>query len=308
MYAQDLIEVLCAAHLSACVASPFKERGGIMIVGAPATLKSTFLDELDRQYSDALSMSDLNAKALTALRDQIAQGTFRTLVFPEFGKIYERNDATAANLEGALRAMTAEGFRAAAFEDQRVNRLCARALVLGAMTPATQARRFEAWEESGFNRRFLWSLIRLADPTILDAAVMEWQRIDFRIRHVPQAPGFGQHIPNNTTREERTRCRVLVKYQPGGSNTQQTQLLVKVLAVLKWWYEQTENPRNPMEVVEAFGESLGREGAVLELKPLPRTLSYRTRQREDKQQRSQAARVLQRARIKSQPKKKKGRR
>lgn len=291
MYAQDLVEVLCAAHLTYLVDSPFPERGGIMLVGAPGVLKSTFLDELDKQYPDAISMTDLNVKSLTRFRDQLASGIYHTLVFPELAKLYERRDETAANLEGSLRAMVAEGFQAASFEDARVSRLRARGMVMAALTPAVRDRRFEAWEESGFNRRFLWSLIRLADASVLDEAVVMWKRIDFQVRHVPQAP-MTKQIPNMTTTEERNRCRMLVKYQPGGSPTQQTQLLVKILAVLKWWYERTGQDRSAMDVVEAFGESLGREGAELHLHPLPRWTGRRTRQKEAKAARTRAAKVL----------------
>jgi hypothetical protein len=294
MYAQDLIEVLCAAHLSYMVESPFPERGGIMLVGAPGVLKSTFLEELDNQYPDAISLTDLNVKSLTRFRDQISSGVYNTLVFPELAKLYERKDETAANLEGSLRAMVAEGFQAASFEDARVSRLRARAMVMGAVTPAIRDRRFEQWEESGFNRRFLWSLLRLADPRILDQAVAEWQRIDFKIHRVPQLPPMKKHIPNFTTRQERERCRIIVKYQPGGSAVQQTQLLVKILAVLKWWYREVEEPRDPMEVLEAFGESLGREGAELELKPLSESKIKRNRQKAAKVATSEAARLLSR--------------
>jgi len=294
LYAQDLIEVLCAAHLSALVESPYEERGGIMLIGPPGVLKSTFLEELDRQYSDALSLTDLNAKALTTLRDRISGGTIRTLVFPEFAKLYERKDDTAANLEGSLRAIAAEGFRSASFEDQQINRIRARALVLGAMTPATQTRRFTAWEESGFNRRFLWPLIRLAEPGVLEDAVMEWRRIDFRVKHVPQAPLSGGRIPNSTTRDERMRMRVLCKYQPGASATQQVQLMVKILAVLKWWYDQIQSPRNPMEVMESFGEALGKDGAELMLRPIPASVRRRVRQKEYRVKLHEAGRVLSR--------------
>ena len=297
MYAQDLIEVLCAAHLSSYVESPWPERGGIILIGAPGVLKSTFLEEIDRQYPDAIALTDLNSKSLTKFRDQIASGVYNTLVFGEMAKLYDRKPETAANLEGSLRAMVAEGFQAASFEDARVNRLKARALVLGGMTPATRDKRFDAWEESGFNRRFLWSLIRLAEPWVLDEAVQEWRRLDFQIQHVPQIPVARRAIPNLTTREERGRCRMLVKYQPGGSLTQQTQVLIKILAVLKWWYIETENPRPAIEVVEAFGESLGRDGAELQLRPLSDSARKRTRQQERKVQRTQAAKVLARAAV-----------
>lgn len=290
MYPYELIEVVCALHLAHLVDAPYEERGGLFLVGPPGALKSTFLAELDRHYPDALTLTDLNAKTLAALRDRIASGTVRTLVFPEYQKIYERKDDTAANLEGAIRALVAEGFTAAAFEEQQMNRLRARACVIGAITPATQLKRFEKWEESGFNRRFLWSLIRLDNPAVLDQAVENWSRVKFRVRHVPQPPPMGETIPNATTREERARLRAMVKYQPGGSTVQHVQSLTRILAVLRWWYGETGDRRNPMQTIERFAWSLGREGARVELEPMSRHQVYRQQRREKQPKRTKGRR------------------
>jgi len=264
MKAPDLLEVLCAAHLGSMVEGPFQDRGGIMIVGPPAVLKTTFVNAIDQQYQDAISMSDINVQSLIRLRDAIASGKVNTIVLPEFAKIYERQDATAKNVEGTLRALTAEGFAAASFEDSRINRLTARAMVIGAMTPPTVEARFRGWEESGFNRRFLWALIRLADPMALEKAAISWTRINFRMAHVPMVP-LGSTIPNKTTQRERERCAAIVKYQPGGDHAIQLQLLIRILAVLRWWYAESGQPRNAMDTGERFGASLGKSGASLEL-------------------------------------------
>jgi hypothetical protein len=264
MKATDLIEVLCAAHLGSLVESPFQDRGGIMVVGPPGVLKTTLVSILDSQYQDALMLSDINVKSLVRLRDQIASGKFNTLVFPELAKIYERADVTAKNVEGTLRALAAEGFAAASFEDSRMNRLTARALVIGAMTPPTVETHFTEWEESGFNRRFLWTLVKLSDPMALEKAAIAWQRINFRMVHVPMAP-MGGTIPNRTTMRERQRLAILVKYQPGGDHAIQLQLMVRILAVLRWWYAESGQPRSAMETVERFAVSLGKSGDEIEL-------------------------------------------
>lgn len=266
MQASDLVEVLCAAHLGHLVEGPFKERGGIMLVGPPGVLKTTFVSILDQHYQDCIMLSDINVKSLVALRDQIASGKICTLVLPELAKVYERADATALNVEGTIRALAAEGFSAASFEDSRINRLSARAMVIGAMTPATIERRFAGWEESGFNRRFLFSLLRLSDATALERAAMNWQRIDFRVKHIPLAPSMGPStIPNLTTQRERARLAVIVKNQPGGDHAIQLQVLIRVLAVLKWWYAESGSSENPMDVLERFGVSLGRGGAEIDV-------------------------------------------
>lgn len=268
MKTSQLVEVLCAAHLGSLVEGPFQERGGVMLVGPPGVLKTTFVSVLDSQYQDAVMMSDINVKSLIKLRDAIASGKVNTLVLPEYAKIYERADVTAKNVEGTLRALAAEGFAAASFEDSRVNRLTARALVIGALTPATVDTHFASWEESGFNRRFLWVLMKLADPIALERAAVNWSRINFRMAHVPLAP-LGMTIPNRTTVRERQRLASIAKYQPGGDHAIQIQLLVRMLAVLRWWYAESGQPRNAMETMEAFAPALGKNGVSLELPSTP---------------------------------------
>lgn len=258
-----LLEILCAVHLSSYVESPFQDRGGLMIVGPPGVLKSTFLGLLDRNYNDAVSISDINARSLNDLRDQIASKTIRTLVIPEYAKLHERHIYTAQNVEGTVRALVGEGFTSASFEDARINRLRARCTLVSAMTPKFQTDHFKAWEESGFNRRFLWSLVRLQDSELLERAVEEWRLVDFRVAHVPPTPS-SDTIPNLTTQEERAELRRLVKYQPGGSHAVHIALLAKVLAVLKWWYRLRKRPeREALETVRSFAQSLGKEGAEL---------------------------------------------
>jgi hypothetical protein len=264
MRASDLVEVMCAAHLGNMVESPFSERGGIMLVGPPGVLKTTFVSVLDQTYQDAVMMSDVNVKSLVQLRDVIAQGRVTTLVFPELAKLYERADVTSMNVEGTIRALAAEGFTAASFEDSRVNRLTARAMIIGAMTPAVVTKHFPNWEESGFNRRFLWALIRLSDPNALERSAVAWERINFRMAHVPLPPLNGK-IPNKTTIRERNQLLAMTKYQPGGDHAIQVQLLIRIAAVLRWWYAETGQARNAIDTVAAFAPALGKTGVTIDL-------------------------------------------
>lgn len=257
-----MTEVLYAAHLSGYVESPFEDRGGLMVVGPPAVLKSAMLSVLDRHYHNALMLSDVNNQALVALRPQLAQGTVRTLVLPELQKLYERDPRTALNVEGTIRALVAEGFASASFEDPRPNRTVARGLVVGALTPETQQANFRRWEETGFNRRFLWPLVTLDDPDVLERAVEEWVLLDFGNAAFPALPAG--RIPNTTTREERRALRNLVKYQPGGSHATQFSLLVKMLAVLRWWYQQMgKRPGKAVDTIREFAKTLSRTGGRL---------------------------------------------
>ncbi|MGH8906831.1 MAG: hypothetical protein ACRD0K_10030 [Egibacteraceae bacterium] len=281
-----MIEVLCAAHLSSYVVSELRERGGLVIIGDPATLKSALLSVIDHNYHNAISLSDINARALTDLRGQIASESIRTIVLPEFAKLYERgNVGTAEHVVGTLRAMAAEGFQAAAFEDSRINRTTAHCTVIGAMPPALQSLRFNQWEVSGLNRRFLWPLVAMKDGELLETSRVERRLLDLELSSYPPIPTGGV-IPNDTTREERARCRTLVKYQPGGNHVTQLEMLVRVLAVLQWWYPMIGRPREQaMQTVQEFGVSLGRGGARLDVqmrsgvsrphKPVRHTLATR---------------------------------
>jgi hypothetical protein len=259
-----LLEVLCALHLSSYVESPFVDRSGIMIVGPPGVLKSTIVSLLDGNYNDVVKVSDINARSLNELRDQIAAQSIRTMIVPEYKKLWDRHPYTAANVEGTIQALVGEGFSSASYEPQRINRLRARVTFLSAMTPKFQTDHFNTWEESGFSRRFLWSLVRLKDPELLDKAVEDWRLVDFGIAHIPPIP-TPSSIPNLTTKEERADLRKLVKFQPGaGSHAAQTALLAKMLAVLKWWYRLMKRKDSAaMLTLRTFATSLGKEGADL---------------------------------------------
>lgn len=259
----SFIEALCAAHLSSYVEGPFKERSGLMVVGPPSVLKSTLLGVVGKNYQNALELSDINVQSLVDLRDQMASGVIRTLIISELGKIYERHPSTARNLEGHLRALTAEGFSAASFQDSRMNRLVARCTLLTAMVPGLQEEHFKRWESTGFNRRFLWSLVTLADPQMLTKAVEQWTLFDFGVTAMPLIPTNGK-IPNLATPAERHELNKWLKWQPGGGmHATQLTLLSRMLSVLVWHYRRTKSKRKAMDTIQEFSLTLQNGGAVL---------------------------------------------
>lgn len=254
------IECLCAAHLSTYVEAPFKDVGGIMIVGPPGTLKTSML-KVVTQYPNAVESSDLNITALEELRPSITSKHIRTLVMPEYAKIYERDPRTSNNVEGQIRAMVDEGFQAPSFKPQQMARLSAHCLVLGGITEQFREEHYRRWSDTGFNRRFIWPLIRLANPEILDIAADEWKRVDFRVRYLPGLPANGR-VPNLTRTSERTRIRSYLKYQPGPTHTTQSHLLTRMLAVLKWWYHLEGRPvASASTTMRLFCRTLAKEGA-----------------------------------------------
>lgn len=256
------IECLCAAHLSTYVEAPFKDVGGIVVVGPPGSLKTSML-KVVCQYPNAIETSDLNVTALGDMRSAIASKHIRTLVIPELAKVYERDPRSADNVEGHLRAMVDEGFRAPSFKNQQMARLSAHCVVLAGITEEFREERFKKWNDSGFNRRFIWPLIRLANPELLDIAADTWRAIDFRVRYLPGIPASGR-IPNQTRAPERARLRSYLKYQPGPTHTTQAHILTRMLAVMKWWYRLEGRPGGTANTtLRLFCRTLSKEGAEL---------------------------------------------
>lgn len=234
----------------------------MMLVGDPATLRSTMLSVLGRQYHDVLLMSDVNARSLVELRGSMANQTITTLVLPELAKLYERgNPGTAEHVIGTLRALVAEGFRSASFENAAVNRLTARCVVMGALTQTLLDRHAKEWGDSGFSRRFLWPLL------MLKGGVIEESRVTRRLLEVecPVYPPIpNTPIPDDTTEKERRELRALVRFQPGGNHAMQLEMLARMLAVLRWWYRKLHRSADgPMERIREFARTLGREGSLV---------------------------------------------
>lgn len=262
MYPHQLVEVICAVHLSPYVEGNLEQRGGLMLVAPPGGLKST-LAEVTMQYPDALLLTDVNVKMLADLRDALTGGNITTLVFNEFAKLYERNPQTATNIEGSLRALVSEGFAGASFQDHRVNRRKAYATLIGAMPPNIVEAQFKRWEDTGFNRRFLWATYGLKGSYVLDEAASQLTRLNLNIHDVPRVPPLGQSIPFVLTEKERLRVRKYVSQQPGGSHAQQIQLLTRVWCVLKWWHRERGTPDACEDTIVSFVESLTHNGADL---------------------------------------------
>lgn len=262
-----ILECVCAAHLSAYVDAPVEDRGGLMLIGAPGVLKSTLLGFIDRNYSDALVLSDVNARSLNDLRDQIAGGIVRSLVLPEMYKLYERHSTTSSGVEGTLRALAAEGFHASSHQDQQIQRTIARCMVIGGMTPVLLEATSRRWRDTGFSRRFLWSLIALENPQALTRSVIEWQPVNIGIASsLPSIPA--SKIPSDiVSRDEREKLELQVKYQQGSPHNLQHLLLCKMLVVLRWWYRMQENRSDPdresWNTIMLFSRTLGKSGAYI---------------------------------------------
>lgn len=249
-----LIECVKAAHLSSCVDTPFDSSAGLFLVGPPGVMKTTIIGALEN-YETVLTLSDVNSKVLTGIvKSQLTSNTIKTIALPEVQRIYERDPRTAAGVEGTIRSLVEEGVHGASFEDPTVTRFKARAAVIGAMTDKFRDLNWTRWTDSGFARRFMWSLIRLSDPQILMNAVEKGRKAQIRDDVVSMPPPIMMKIPSIDA-SVRRRIRPLVRKQPHPSNVQY-ELLCRMTSVLCYYYAKQRSKKDPLETIHEFGHSL----------------------------------------------------
>lgn len=258
MRASTVIEFLSAVHQSKFVNGDFSQRGGVIIVAPPGTLKTTLIKLAIEDYPDALPLSDLNVNTLNQLKNSLIDQRYTTLGFGELEKLYQRNPATAANIEGHLKMLVEEGYSRASFEDQRAQSMAAKCAVIGGITPSCYSRMITKWLENGFARRFVFSSYTLANPDAIMDAIDKWKHISLG-RVMLTAPG-NKKIPYNVTADENKMIKQAVSNQPTLEGP--FVLCKKTFCVLKWRH----GAKKAVDIFEDFSESLESKGAQLELK------------------------------------------
>lgn len=251
---------MCALHLSSYVAGPVEDRGGVMLIGPPGVLKSTFLDILD-EFHNAAIISNLNTTTLLQMQGDFISGNTRTIAIPELQAIYKGDPRTAARLEQALMQLVAEGHRGASWQDTRRQKFKSRAMVYGAMTPKFYERMASSWEDSGFLRRFIWAAYTLRDPDVLMDALEKWRRAEFGGIKIPRVPASGK-IPDTLKTEERREIRSWLKYQPTPHEIQFS-LLCRATSALRWHYAANRVKKNALDTMREFAATLHKEAAVV---------------------------------------------
>lgn len=257
MHAKTLIEVLSAAHLTRYVESNvFQQRGGLFLISPPGSLKSTLIKNALACYPDALRLSDLNVQTLGYIKNSFIEGKYSTLAFGEFEKLYQRNPATAKNIEGHLKAMAEEGMSKQSFEDARSVSFETRIMIIGGITPGCYQRLFTGWMENGFARRFLWCSYVLDDPDAIMDAIDKWKSLSFG-KTTKETPNNGV-IDYAVTKAESAQIRTMLI---GGAG-QETPfvLLKKIYSVLKWRHKK---PSQAMKIMHDFSECIGDKPAKL---------------------------------------------
>ena len=101
MQIEHLSEFLCAAHVGQQVESPFEDKGGIGLIADPKQFKTSVVSAL-AEYPNVRILSDMNYQELGNARSEMLGSTrsFRTMVFLDFQKIYERKKAKCSCVIG----------------------------------------------------------------------------------------------------------------------------------------------------------------------------------------------------------------
>ena len=263
MKTATIIDVIAAAHWTyklSTIPREFSQRGGIMLVGPPEQLKTQFISMLT-DYPRTLVLSDLTTRELSDFHQELGN-SYKTLGFTAFEKVSQRDESVASNLIGHLTALAEEGFRGSYKIDKRQRSYHAKCLIVGAVPQYFYDLNFKEWMQSGFHRRFLWPTFKLSDPDIIRQSIARWQPLNLREGSL----GFpipSESIQYNVTDDERHKLGGFL--QPGEGLASPLILLSKIYAVLKWRYQQTENPAFvAMSILEDFSESL-RKVADLEV-------------------------------------------
>lgn len=249
MRASSLIEFMDAAVNSKNVEGPYEERGGVMLVAYPGSLKTTFLKAATRPYPDVMVRSDLNVQQWIKIRDDFVTRRYSALAFTDFEKIYQRHTSTSSHIEGIVKGLVAEGYGISPNGDPRCPVMPAYALVIGAMTNTCLEQHYDEWQKSGFLRRFIWLTYAVENQNKISEAIRRWEKIDFGA--IPIRPANGS-IPVQVSEQRHTVLEDMMREQAGFNGTAYV-LLKKIVAFLEWKYMYRRNQkRRGDEHVEAL--------------------------------------------------------
>jgi len=228
-----------------------------MLVSPPGSMKTSLLMAIAQTWPNAVPVSDLNTAQLIKMKSAMSSNFLRTLILTDMQKIAQRNPQVAANLLGNLSAVADEGFTGAEWDsNQMIPRTTARCTIMGAVTDDYYHRAMEGFVQTGFARRFLWAQVRLKDPQILAEAIIHQERLQFTSDiGLPPNPTMSS-IPFDLSTQEIRELEECVRYQVG-RNAIAYQLIVKMTAVLKWWYETMRIDECPADTIFEFARCLG---------------------------------------------------
>lgn len=261
MQFSSLIEIVSAVVLSRYVQGPFDERSGLFFVAPAGHLKTTVVDILD-QFDRTLMVTNLTNKTLNAMRQDALSGQITVIGFADWEMIYRRHGSVSAQIEGSIMSLAGEGYRNPSFTDQRVTAIPARCTIIGCMTTKFFEHMYESWNDSGFLRRFMFPQYRLANPEQLEDAILKWKKAELDDGFVLKTP-TNRHIPYSLESKETELIRHSLRFIKYDKKIPLI-LAQKIYCVLKWKFQRID-PHRPAIIWKDFAESLGKNGAVLEL-------------------------------------------
>jgi len=255
--------------MTSYVKSELKSRGGVMLLSPPGQFKTSILVGTIQPLPRSIVASDINMQTLGGMKADIAAGTVTSLVFPELPKIYERHHSSASNVMGCLRAIADEGFSSASYEDSRIQTMIARAAIFAAMPVDFHTRHWTEWKQSGFLRRFLWSMYVISDKSAAQEKISRLEKLDLNRGSLVQYPAL-DCLDYTVLKNESNKLLSTLRDQDGGPELCWV-LAQKILSVLQWSYSGSTGKvtkwgrDQAMDVWEDYAQSLTKHGAVLDI-------------------------------------------
>jgi hypothetical protein len=256
-----IASVIEALYFSNLLDSAGKSRGGLMLVAEPESLKSEMLKVL-KPRTGVCYQDDLNVAKITRLRPLIATGHIGSLVLPEFQKIFERREDTAANTLGHLRSFVHDGIYESAHDEMYTISEPATCTLFGALTPTCFNKFIQSWTANGFARRVLWCHYRInaEEKEIIREAIRLNVRVEL-FSTMPFMVPIGTNIPSTATLAERAKIDALmwehVELVKVPHRVEITRLMYWIYDVLKWEKAKKVIKADPMELCADFIPSLG---------------------------------------------------
>lgn len=261
---ETLVEAICSLHIASYVESPYKDRGGLMLVGPAGVLKTTLLDVLDNNYHNALAISNSHMSTMRKLQPAFYNGQVRSLCFPDLQSIYAGDPRTASRIEQMMMQLSGEATRTiGGDEDSRYAKFKGYCTMFAAMTPSFYTAHINKWDESGYSRRFLWATYTFLDPDILMRAIAQWTRANIGTTAIPVCP-TNSLIPDSLTQQDREEIQSWLRHQPQPHEIQ-FQVLCKATSALAWHYKQCKIKKRAMDTMREFSEILQHDAALLKL-------------------------------------------
>ena len=152
-------------------------------------------------------------------------------------------------------------------EDSRFQKFQSRCMIFGAMTEKFYRRNAKRWDETGFHRRFIWSVFTLQDANLLMDAVERWMLADIGDIRIPKEPTNGL-IKNCLDNQDRARIRTWLHARDRPHEIRY-QILCKAACALKDHYDRRKIDKDALETMHSFAETIQINAAQMVLPPLP---------------------------------------